>query len=352
MKNKNLIYFIGCLVGVTLFRCTPSLDLPKDLPNLKPIFSISADIEGRSKPFLFETVGQNRVDITNNFGFAATPDIAPINVDHNSFLYPNPSYPFLKNANTVTNYFVSGQISQTPDFFQNPNPASVYVDDSLISTNSFSFSYSTKQLPRKIVIVSDKDKKVYQEFFNPAEKVINFNLSILDPIGIKVNAADNSFKWNTGSTNSVTPIDSSADSKYYCVTVTDKNPDIRATTCALLKKQGKQFSFAYDQPWFAFVNSSFTFPTSECMGITFTDDDGIIYHSELGEQPSSSFIAIDKIEKFQPDDFTPFSFFNSTNLSNLTFKKLDIRFDCVLYTIYGKKIHLKNGKGTIIVETF
>ncbi len=345
MKSTPSFFFLFCL-GI-LSACQPTIQLPDNLTDEMPTFQVSAEIEGRATPFSF-IVGGGRSRIDLLFNREIVQQGIETQLGNLSFIYPsrtnpfvfNNDYPLLQPKENTISYSIDIFNSSTLDYI-------VFIDDKPYNFSNF-FTYPSA--PKKITIKSSTDSTIKQTFYNPAfNPTPSANLGIAPGAGVVVGSLGAStFKWNTGSATPVSPLDSNATSKYYCVTVTGSNPEAHAEACGLVTKFNSNVFVMESQ-----THSLSVLPVldkaqlnSDWMTLKFTDTDGVVYRSELGKQPAESFFAIERAESYTAPDFSFSGGFFSTNRSML---RLNIRFDCILYTPYGKKLHLKNGKGTIAV---
>ncbi len=360
---KKIIYFFFICCSWLACKNTSFVELPTNLEDEKPIFYASANIEGRSTPIQI-VAGEQGTRMELIFSAFSLPSAASPSLDTKlgalSFTYPftnssdiiaNKNRPFVEDTANTIDYIVTGQEA----FFLNfSDKLDISIDDSLVLLNNNMFQVLFPYPPKKIDIRLAKDSNIYQTYFNPAEGTPMRNLAIIPQVGISVSSTGAStFKWSTGSSTPVTLIDSSATSKYYCVTTTGTALGNRVEACASVTKLDFNTFLLEANNWLINVTPRISFNSfiNDWIRLSFTDQDGAIYLSELGIQPSSSFFIIDKITPYTAPDFRSF-LSNVTNPNTkTTLLKLDIRFDCVLFTPYGKKLHLQNGKGTILIQS-
>jgi hypothetical protein len=346
MKSTKFFLFLFCL-GI-FSACKPTIELPNNLEDETPTFKVSADIEGRNTPVSF-IVGDSRarIDLLLNRTDFMLP-CTETQLGNLSFIFPSRTnsfsfskdYPLLQSEDNSIGYKVS--FSASNSYY------TVLVNDTIYKLKNYNdFTYPSA--PKKIAFVSKNDPAVQHIFYNPASNPPPANLSISAGAGVAVSSRGASFfKWNTGSATPLSPLDSSTTSKYYCVTVTGTNPEAHSEACGLVTKYNGGTFLIEEQNQLLSVIPELGNLSSNWMALKFTDTDGLVYRSELGKQPTESFFAIDHAEVYDTPDFT-FSGGGFSSGSNRSMMRLDVRFDCVLYTPYGKQLHLKNGKGTIAV---
>jgi hypothetical protein len=346
MKSTKFILFLFCL-GI-FSACQPTLELPNNLEDETPTFQVSADIEGRSTPVSFIVGGsRTRIDLlTNRTDFMV--QCTETQLGSLSFIFParlnsfplSPDYTLLQSEDNSVAYNVNYSSANT--YY------TLFVNDTIYKLNNYNGSFIYPSAPKKIAFVSQQDTNIRQTFYNPAFNPPSANLSISNGAGVAVSSSGaGKFQWNTGSTTPLSPLDSSATSKYYCVTVSGSNPATHSEACGLVTKFNDfAFMMSAQTHIISLIPDFGNLANNNWMALKFTDTDGVTYRSELGKQPAESFFAIDRAELYEAPDFTLSGGGFSGGRSIM---RLDVRFDCVLYTPYGKQLHLKNGKGTIAV---
>jgi hypothetical protein len=370
MKNNSIICIFFTCCCLVACKTTPFVELPSNTVDEKPIFNVSADIEGRTMPFRFVSgEGKNLMDLLFTEGGPTVIDGLELATKLGAlrFTYPfskestitgNKNISFFEDSDEVIDYSISGsgEIS-----FHDINDISISIDDSLMTLMNFNvdgFWGFVPRTPKKIDLRSKLNPQIYQTYFNPLENPFFSSMSLTPEGGLFVSSPGmHLFNWNTGSNKFTSVIDSSLKSNYYCVTTTANahQPDNRIEACGLVTKNNFNTFSLEASNWIITLKPiiSFNANSQYWFRLSFTDQDGTVYNSELGRQPSSSFFMIESATPYKALDFKPSQFFTNNNPDgNTSLLKLDIRFDCVLFTPYGKKLHLQNGKGTILVTTF
>ena len=99
---------------------------------------------------------------------------------------------------------------------------------------------------------------------------------------------------------------------------------------------GGFFNCAANYGYDVVADTTFTLQLSR-VNIAWNDADGVEYRTSWGSQPASSFYRIQGVEDYLPND------------QGHPTKRLEIHFDCMLYSIQGTAIRITNGRAFIAV---
>ncbi|MEY4905672.1 MAG: hypothetical protein RLZZ292_3487 [Bacteroidota bacterium] len=318
MKMKKITYFLFFLSCLTACKRKTVVGFPADLADEKPIFNLSADIEGRATHLDFVageghlrmTVGEGTNAFTNPFNtYVLETQLGPLTFTYpfvqSSFFFSNQDIPFFEDDDGVIKYRILGQNIGS---FSTVETADVLIDGK-ITAQLIGGYFDTKLLypPEKIEIRNKVDKNIYQTFYNPAEQPLAPNMAFLTNRGLVVGSSGaTAFKWSTGSATPISLIDSSAASKYYCVTTTGTNNENRVEACGLLTQSTPTDFSLQAENWGMNVTPeiiSFSNPNDFYPILSFKDLDGTVYQSILGKQPATSFFTIDNVSIYNASDF-------------------------------------------------
>jgi len=123
-----------------------------------------------------------------------------------------------------------------------------------------------------------------------------------------------------------------------CLKVRDKNKRYESTNCVMLRQEIQRFNIKSQFDISQFVEITPSMSVANAVEIEYIDAASQVFRSDRFRQPEASQFTITAISDYKDP------------ITEEALKKLEITFDCVLYSDTGEMIKIENGTGSIALS--